>query len=75
MVVIIKLKKRVASACIFGVIIGKLSYQKEYSLIILLIIDTNSEVNFYYNILFLGLIISLRVVNSKKFLLNPKKVV
>lgn len=70
------LKKYVTSIYISRIVVGKLSYNwKVLRQIVLLIIDKNSEINLYYTILLLDLIISLRVKSSKKPLLNFHEVI
>ena len=75
MVATVEFKRRIAGVQILGIVVGKLSYCKEPSLIILFIIDKNSEIDLYYTVLPVDLAISLKVKNSKKFLLNSKKVI
>lgn len=55
----VQLKKRVASASIFGIVICKFSYWQELGLIILFKIDENLKVSHYSTILPLGLAICL----------------
>lgn len=62
------------STYIFGIIVGKLSYWKELSPIILLIIDKNPEVNFYYTVLPFSLAISLKVQGNREPLFDFQKV-
>ena len=61
MIATVQLKKRVTSTGILCIIIGKLSYGKEPSLIILPKIDKSLEIGLYNAILFLGLAVSWRV--------------
>lgn len=75
MIAIVKLKKCMASICIFSIVIDKLSYWKEFSIVILLIVDKSSEINFYYTILLFGLAISYKMKRNKKPLFNLKGVV
>ncbi len=63
-----------AGAQILGVVVGKLSYQKEFSPMILFIINKGSEVSFYCTIIPLGLAINLRVESCRKPLLNHKEI-
>ena len=74
MIFAIELKKCVASTGIFGVIIGKLYYEKKPYLIILLKVDKNLEVSFYYAILLFGLIVYLWVKDNEKSLLDTKEI-
>lgn len=60
----IKLKKQLADICIFDVIIYKLNHWEEANSIILLWINKNSKINFYYTILTFDLVINLRVQYS-----------
>ena len=58
-IIIVEFKKHIANANIFGIIIGKFYYKKKPYLIILLEINKNSKLGFYYTILFFSLTISL----------------
>ena len=60
---------------IFGIIIGKLYYEKKLYSIILLKVNKNLEVDFYYTILPFGLVIHLRVEGDKESSLDVKKIV
>ena len=60
----IELEKYIANASIFGIIIDKLSYLKELSLVILFKIDKNLKISFYYAILFLDLAVYLKIEDS-----------
>lgn len=70
MIIIIKLEKRMANTCFFHIFVSKFSYWEEFNLIILLIIDENPEIGFYYTILFLALAIILKMKSNRKFLLD-----
>ena len=59
MISAIKLKKYIASAGIFGIIITKLCHGKKPYPIILLKINKGLEIGFYYAILLFGLTICL----------------
>lgn len=59
MIVIIELKKYVTGKYIYCINVGKFSYQKEFNIIILLIINRNPKINLYYTILLFCLAISL----------------
>lgn len=61
--------------CIFNIIIGKLSYRKKLSLIILLIINKSPMINLYSIILFFDLAINLKIEGGKKPSLNPQVVI
>ena len=63
-----------ASIDIFGIIVNKLHNKKKLYLIILLEVDKNLEIGFYYTILPLNLAIYLWVENGGKFLFNVKKI-
>ena len=75
MISTIELKKYVVGNDILGVIVGKLHYEKKLCLIILLKVDKNSKVNFYYTILPLSLAIYLQVEDGRKSLLDIKEIV
>lgn len=66
----IKFKKHVIGIYIFCVFVGKFSYWKMLSLIILLGIDKSPKVGFYYIILLLHLAINLRLESNKELLLD-----
>ncbi len=70
----VEFKRCVADARILDVVVGKLSYWKESSPIVLLIIDKNFEVSFYCTVLPLGLAISLRVEGSRELSLDFREV-
>ncbi len=59
-----------ANVYIFYSVVGEFSYWKKSSLIILLIIDKNSKISFYYTVLFFSLAINLKIIGGKKFLLD-----
>ena len=59
MIFVVDLKKNVTSASSFGIIIGKLRYGKKLCPIILLKINKNLKISFYYTILPLSLAIYL----------------
>lgn len=75
MIVVIELKKCVASTRIVCIIICKFCYKQELCLVILLLIDKNPEVGFYGVVLPLTLAISLQIESSRQLLLNAKKVI
>ena len=70
MISAIELKKYVAGAGIFGVIIGKLRHKMKPCLIILLKVEKSSEIDFYCIILSFGLPVCLGVESSKEFSLD-----
>ena len=74
MISAIKLKRRIIGASISDIIISKFYYKKKLYLIILFEINKNLKPDFYYTILFLGLVFCLWMKNNKKFLLNAKKI-
>ena len=57
-------------AYIFDVIIGKLSYWKGSSLIILHVVDKSPEIGLYCIVLPLSLAVNLRIKGGKKLLLD-----
>ena len=59
-----------AIASILVIIIGKFCRTKKLYLIILLKVDKNLEISFYYSILLLILAISLQIERDKEFLFN-----
>lgn len=69
-VVVLQLKRCIANASVFYIIIGKVSYWKKFCLIILLKIDKGLEVDFYHAILSPSLTVSLKVEGNREFLLN-----
>ncbi len=70
MIAIVKFKRLIVNVCIFCIIVSKFSYWKEFSLIILLIVDKNLEVGLHYIVLSLILVINLRVKDDKESLLD-----
>ena len=59
MIAIVELKRCMTGNYIYRIIVFKLGYQKKPNLIILLVIDKNSEVGFYITILLLYLFINV----------------
>ena len=55
----IELKRHIANASIFNIIIGKLYYKKKLCLIILYKVDKSPKIDFYYAILSFDLAICL----------------
>ena len=74
MISIIELKRCIANANIFGIIISKLYHKKKLYLIILLEINKNLEISFYYTILPFNLAVNLYVEGDDKFLLDAKEI-
>lgn len=74
MVVTVEFTRCVISTCILCIFIGKFSYEKEFSSVILLVVDKNPKVGLYYSVLSLGLDVSLRIKSNKEFLLHFQKV-
>ena len=74
MISAVELERRMASASIFGIIIGKFRHRKKPCLVILFKIDKNLKVDFYYTILPFGLTVHLWVEGSGESLLNAKEI-
>ena len=74
MISVIELKKYIASAGIFGVIVGKLYYRKKLCPIILLKINKSLKIRFYCTILLFDLTVCLWVEDARKFPLNAKEI-
>ena len=70
MIFAIELKRHVAGASIFGIIIGKFCHKKNPCLVILFEIDEGSKVGFYCTILCFGLTVYLWVEGGGKSLLD-----
>ena len=70
MVAAVQLKRCVAGAGVFRIIIGKFSYRKESCPVVLLEVDKSLEVGFHRAVLPLGLAVSLRVEGGGESLLN-----
>ena len=64
-----------ASTNICSVIVSKLHHNKKPYLIILLKIDKNLEINFYYIILPLNLAVYLQIESDKEFLFDIKEII
>lgn len=58
-------KKYMANIYICNMIINKFCDQLELYLIILLKVNKNSKINFYYNFLFFSLVIYLKIKDGK----------
>ena len=63
-----------ADACIFGILISKLCYKQEPSLIILLEIDKDPKVGLYDTVLLLYLTVCLKLKNGEELLLDVEKI-
>ena len=74
MIAVDEVKKPVANASIFGIIISEFCHKKKPCPVILFEIDESSKVGFYCIILPFGLTFYLKVENGKKFLLDVEKV-
>ena len=74
MILVIGLKKYVANASIFGIVISKLHYRKKLCLVILFKVKKNLKVDFYYTILPLSLTVCLQIESNGKFLLDIKEI-
>ena len=75
MIFIVELKRRVANASMFGIIIDNFCYRKKPCLVILFEIDKGSKINFHYTILPFGLIVHLWVEGAEESLLNVKEII
>lgn len=69
-VAVVQLKRCVADAGIFRIIIAKFSYWKKLCPVVLLKVDKSSKVSFYYFDLPLGLTVSLKMKSIRESLLN-----
>ena len=74
MVIAVQLERYMAGACIFSIVISKLSYRLEPCSVIPFKIDKSSKVSLYSTISPLGLAVSLRIKGSWESLFNAKKV-
>lgn len=75
MIAAIQLKIGIVGAGIFSIVICKLSYWQEPDLIVLLKINKDLKIYFYYTILIFGLVINFRVKCSKKSVFDFKKII
>ena len=66
-------KKPIVNAYIVYIIVGKLRYWEKPSLVILLIINKNPKISFYYMVLPFNLAVKLRIKGSKWLLLDLQK--
>ena len=73
MIFVIKHKKFLASASIFGVVVSKLYHKKKSCVIILLEVYKNLKIAFYFIILPLILAVYLQIEDNKKFLVDIEK--
>ena len=71
----IKLKKYRLSFYIFNIIINKFYYKKNPYLIILFKINKNLKLSLYCAILYFNFIVYLKIKDSRKFILNIKKII
>ena len=60
----IELEKYIVGASIFGIVIGKLCYKQKQYLLILLEVDKDLKVSFYYTVLSLDWAIYLRMESN-----------
>ena len=74
MISVIELKRCVAGAGIFGIVVGELRLGKKLCPIILLKVDKGLEVSFYRTILLLSLAVCLWVEGGKESLLDAKEI-
>ena len=75
MISAIELKKCMASADIFGIVINKLRYEKKLYSIILLKVNKSSKVDFYCTILPLSLVVCLQIKRNRESPLDVKEIV
>ena len=75
MISAIELERHLFCTGVSYVIINKFFYRYEFCLIVLFIINKDFEISFYYAVLLLSLVISLKVKNSRRFLLNAQEIV
>lgn len=64
-----------ANACILGIIIGKFGYWQDFNSVVLLEIDKNLKVGFYFIILLLNLTVYLRMKGDIELVLNPEEII
>ena len=74
MISAIKLKRFVAGAGIFGIVVSKFCYEKKPCPIILLKVDKNSKVDFHCTILPLNLAVRLWVKDGGESPLDVKEI-
>lgn len=75
MIAIFELNKFWTNISILSIIIYKRNYQQMLYLVILLKVNKNLKLYFYYTILTFYLDISSKIKNYKKLVLNIKKVI
>ena len=74
MVAIIQLKKHVVVTCIFGIIVYKLGYKQNPSLIVLFKVDKSPKIYLYSTIQPFCLAIYYKIKSRREPLFNAKKV-
>ena len=74
MISIIELKKYLANIGIFGIIISILYYKKKPYIVILLEIDKDSKIGFYYMIVLFNLIVGLYIKSVRKSPIDAKEI-
>ena len=75
MVSVVELKRRMANASILGIIISKLCNRKKLCSVILLKVDKNLEISFYYTILLFDLTVCLWVEGGRESPLNAEEII
>lgn len=70
----IQLEQIIASVWIFYIIISKFGNWQKFYLVILFEINKESDISLYNTVLPFGLIIGLKLKDSKKLPLDPKKI-
>ena len=70
----VKIQKYIAGACVFSIIINKLSYWQEPYLIIPFEVNKSLKISFIYIIQSFGLAFYLKIEGNKKFLFEIKKI-
>lgn len=71
----IKFDKFTAIIFIFHIIINKLCYWKKLGSNVLIEINNNLRICFYYTTIIFGLGVHLKIENNSKFLFNTKKII
>lgn len=75
MILIIQRKFYVICTYIFGILVCKFSLEQDFCILVLLLINKNSKISFYYDILILSLAIYLRIKSKPKLLFYAKKII
>ena len=75
MISAIEFKRYIASAGIFGIVVGKLHNEKKLCLIILLEVNKSSEIGFYHIILLFNLAVCLWVKSNEEFLFDVEEII